>query len=273
MAKARHRQYIQKVRADLGMEPAWPPASHRRLGDVGVFRKGQFERKGTLKSLYGIDFTPRPIPLNRASYHSDSKGSVQIQLNAGIGADAGLLTADGSVLLKFARARSVLFHATGCRTEEIDDIEAIDSRMLALRRTGVWPDDQVVITEVTHAAFTTVLMSRRRGDRIALQATADPGVTGLDILAASGGLQWAGGSTAGLQVLSEGELTPLYRVRGVIPHWFKDAESGFLGEADDEVEKWSVDEVSSESFETDDVDDEEEDDEEEDDGGEDSDDD
>ncbi|PKT69590.1 hypothetical protein CW362_28670 [Streptomyces populi] len=254
MARARHRQYIRKVRADLGMEPAWPPASHRRLGDVGVFRKGHFERKGTLESLYGIGFAPRPIPHNRASYHSDSTGNVQVHLDTGLGVDAGPVAADGSVLLEFARARSVLFHATGCRTEEIEGIETVESRMLDLHRAGGWPDDQVVITEVTHAAFTTVLMSRRRRDRIALRAAADPGVTGLDMLAASGGLQWAGGSTAGIQLLSEGDLTPLYRVRGVIPHWFKEAEAGFLGGTKDEdaVEKWVVDEVSSESFEDED---------------------
>ncbi|MEV6194038.1 hypothetical protein AB0M19_16765 [Streptomyces sp. NPDC051920] len=241
------------MRADIGMEPAWPPASHRRLGDVGVFRKGRFERKGTLKSLYGIDFAPRPIPHNRSSYHSDSTGNVQVHLDTGLGADAGPVAADGSVLLEFARARSVLFHATGCRTEEIDGIEAVESGMLDLHRAGRWPDDQVVITEVTHAAFTTVLMSRKRRDRIALRATVDPGITGLDVLAASGGLQWAGGSTAGLQLLSEGELTPLYRVRGMIPHWFKEDEAGFLSPEKDEeaVEKWIVDEVSSESFETD----------------------
>ncbi|KAB1144960.1 hypothetical protein F7R91_19990 [Streptomyces luteolifulvus] len=258
MPNDRHRQYIRKVRADVGMEPAWPPSADRRLGDVGVFRKGHFERKGTLKTLFGIDIENRPSKKNITVFHGDSKGSVQIHLNTGIGAGAALVTADGSMVLEFGRANSVLFHAAGCRTEEIRNIDLVEKRMKELHADKKWPRDHVVVTEVTHAERTTAIMCSRRNGRIALRAAADPAATGLDLLTATGGLQWTGGAAASLQVLSEGRLTPLYRARGMIRHWFREDEPGFLDDIDDEAEdgteEWFVDYVSSEDFEADDYD-------------------
>ncbi|WNM31543.1 hypothetical protein RKE30_14560 [Streptomyces sp. Li-HN-5-11] len=261
MPDRRYKHYIEEVRAETGMEPAWPPSADRRLGDVGVFRKGIFERKGTLKTLFGIDFKSRPSRRNKTTYHGDSKGSVKVHLNMTIGADAALVTADGSMVVEFGRANAVLFRAAGCRTQEIEDIEAVEKRMVELHARKEWPRNHVVITEVTHAERTTVLMSVEGNDRVALRAGAAPGAGGLDLLTASGGLEWAGGTTASTQILSEGSLTPLYQARGMLWHPFRKAEPGFLdqptGDArgDDGVGpgQWYVDEVSSLDHDSDDA--------------------
>ncbi|MCM1974668.1 hypothetical protein [Streptomyces sp. G1] len=258
MSDSRYRKYIEHVRGDLAMEPSWPPSAVRELGDVGVFRKGHFERKGTLKTLFGLTVKPRPVRRSTTVFHGDSKGTVRVHHNSAIGAGAALVTAEGSLVLEFDKADSVLFHATGCRTREIDGIEDVERLMMELHDRGEWPRRQVVITEVTHAERTTAVMSRKRNDRMALRAAADPMVTGLDLLTASGGLQWAGGSAASLQVLSEGRLTPLYRARGVVRHLFRADEVGYLDDGDegepggDEAECY-VDEVSCLDF--DDLDD------------------
>ncbi|MER5195208.1 hypothetical protein ACWD3J_30450 [Streptomyces sp. NPDC002755] len=253
MPNDRPRKYIKAVRAATKMQPSWPPSEHRELGDVGVFRDGQFERKGTMQSLFGVEVIPRDAPDNNSSYHCDSNGSVQLLSHAAAGVTVAP-AADASVVLEFGRADAVLFRATGCRTEEIKNIEAVEARMLELHAQKKWPRDYVVVTEVTHASRTTALMSKNRKDRIELRASADPGISGLDLLTASGGLSWAGGSVAGLQLLSEGELTPLYRVRGMVRHLFRDDEPSYLGpdetedEQDESDTEWYVDEVSSAAF-------------------------
>ncbi|WUC48851.1 hypothetical protein OG266_10575 [Streptomyces sp. NBC_00554] len=244
------------MRAAIGMQPSWPPDAHRKLGDVGLFRNGQFERKGTFTTLYGVDIVPAPARKRRSSYHCDSNGTVQIHLDAAADAGGGPVTADASLVLEFGKAYAVLFHATGCWSEEIKNIEAVEAKMLELRADNKWKRDYVVVTEVTHAANTTVLMCKNRKDRVELKANADPGISGLDLLTASGGLRWTGGSMASLQLLSEGKLTPLYRVRGILRHWFRDDEPGYLDDAEpegDEAEaEWYVDEVSSQTFDGDD---------------------
>ncbi|WAZ25036.1 hypothetical protein STRCI_006499 [Streptomyces cinnabarinus] len=253
MPNGRYRKYIEHVRADLAMEPSWPPSADRRLGDVGVFRQGHFERKGTLETLFGLAVKPRPVKNRTTVYHGDSKGTVRVHHNSAIGAGAALVTADSSLVLEFDKADSVLFHATGCRTEEIDRIEAVEQLMKELHGKGEWPRKQVVITEVTHARRTTAVMCSKRNDRMSLRAAADPTVTGLDLLTASGGLQWTGGSAASLQVLSEGRLTPLYRARGMIRHLFRADEVGFLDDVEDvegDDAEWYVDDVSSLDFDT-----------------------
>ncbi|MGW7299376.1 hypothetical protein [Streptomyces sp. NPDC054829] len=254
MSNSRYRKYIEHVRDDLAMEPTWPPSAVRKLGDVGVLRKGHFERKGTLESLFGMTVKRRSAPRNTTVYHGDSKGTVRVHHNSSLGAGAALVNAAGSLVLEFGKAESVLFRAVGCRTEEIDGIEDVEQLMLERRSKGDWPHGQVVITEVTHAERTTIVMSSKRNDRMALRAAGDAAaVTGLDLLTASGGLQWAGGSAASLQVLSEGRLTPLYRARGVFRRWFGGDEVATLDDLDDVEESvdegdWYVDEVSGLDF-------------------------
>ncbi|MFJ2257144.1 hypothetical protein ACIOKD_02180 [Streptomyces sp. NPDC087844] len=252
MPKDRPRKYIKAVRGATRMQPSWPPSAHRELGDVGVFRNGQFERKGTMESLFGVEAIPRDVPGNSTSYHCDSDGNVRIHSHGTAGVAAGPVAADASLRLHFGKADAVLFHATGCWSEEIKNIESVEARMRKLSEEKKWPRGYVVVTEVTHAARTTVLMCRNSKEHVELRASADPGVSGLDLLTASGGLTWAGGSVASLQLLSEGELTPLYRVRGMVRHWFRDDEPGYLDEGTTEDEQgegeWYVDEVSSETF-------------------------
>lgn len=251
MTDGRYRKYIEHVRADLGMEPSWPPDAEHALGAVGRFRKGNFERRGTLKTLFGLHVKPRRVKEKTTVYSSDSKGTVQVHHNSAIGAGAALVNADGSVVLEFGKADSVFFRATGCKTHEIDRIDLVEKLMMERHRHGDWPRDQVVITEVTHATNTTAIMCSKRNDRIALRATAEAPVAGLDLLTASGGLQWAGGSVASLQVLSAGALTPLYRAKGMVRHLFRDDEPGFLDEVEegpDDGAEWYVDDVSSLEF-------------------------
>ncbi|MGV9452979.1 hypothetical protein [Streptomyces sp. NPDC003635] len=255
MTDGRYQKYIKHVRADVGMEPTWPPAAERVLGDVGRLRNGRFERRGTLETLFGLRVTPRPVKENSSVFRSDSKGTVQVHHNTAIGAGAALVAADGSVVLEFGKADSVFFQATGCRTEEIDRIDLVEELMAERHSKGDWPRGQVVITEVTHAASTTAIMCNRRNDRVALRAAADAPAAGLDLLTASGSLQWAGGSAASLQVVSEGELTPLYRAWGMVRHVFGDDEPSFLDkdtdtetdEEDQDVERYP-DQVSSLEF-------------------------
>jgi hypothetical protein len=258
MFKDHPKKYIKEVRKATGMQPSWPPAARRQLGDVGVFRSGEFERKGTLKTLFGLDITARKVKNSRWRHHCDSSGSVRIHLDGAVQAGVGPVAADGSLVLEFGKADAVLFHATGCWSEEIENIEVVEATMRDRAGRKEWPRGYTVVTEVTHAAHTTVLMCRNRKDRVELQASADPGVSGLDLLAASGGLRWTGGSVASLQLLSEGKLTPLYKVRGMLWHPFRDDEPGYLDEADVEGEgegegEWYVDEVSSETFDMDDA--------------------
>ncbi|WP_432097871.1 hypothetical protein [Streptomyces sp. WAC 04229] len=247
MSKQQGKKYIEEMRATISgrIQPSWPVFARPNLGDVGVLRDGEFERKGTFEELYGVRVASRPAPDSTSRFHCDSSGSVR--LHTTMGAGAGGVT-DASLALDFDRADAVLFHAIGCRSQEIENIHEVEARMKERHAQGLWPRNYVVVTEVTLAERTTVLMSDADGDRVELKAAAAPGLAGFDLLTSSLGVSWVGGTSTTLQILSEGDLVPLYRVRGMVRRLMRDAEPSFLGGKDAEPDvEWYADEVTSDT--------------------------
>ncbi|MFF3849854.1 hypothetical protein [Streptomyces sp. NPDC002328] len=245
------------MRKAFGFQPTWFPDSEVRLGDVGVFRRGQFERKASLEE-WGISWRSRVRPGASPLYEHRSEGAVDVSSAVSAAGGAPAVTAGGGIDVRFTKADAVLFRAADCWSEEIEDIGAVEAEMKARHRDKKWPRRHAVVTEVVHAGWTTVLISDSRTDSARLRATADASALGWDALTAKARLEWAGGSGVSTRFLSRGELTPLYRARGVLRRPFAGPVIRFMdepGPADAaQPGEAYVDDVDSESFHLDEED-------------------
>ncbi|MER5713913.1 hypothetical protein [Streptomyces sp. NPDC002132] len=249
------------MRRAFGFQATWFPDSEVRLGDIGVFRGGQFERKASLEE-WGIGWQPRVRPGASPLYEHRSEGAVDVSSAVTAAGGAPAVTGGGGIDVRFTRAGAVLFRAVDCWSEEIENIGEIEEEMKARRREKKWPARHAVVTEVVHAGWATVLISDSRTDSARLRTTADATALGWDALTARARLEWAGGSGVSTRILSRGELTPLYRARGVLRRPFGGPSVRFMDEPghgpEEAVQPGDayVGDVYSDMFDLDDEDDE-----------------
>ncbi|MFJ9736915.1 hypothetical protein [Streptomyces sp. NPDC101166] len=225
----KHKEYVRELRKAFGFQATWFPDSEVRLGDIGVFRDGQFERKASLEE-WGIGYQPRVRPGASPLYEHRSEGAVDVSSAVTAAGGAPAVTAGGGIDVRFTRADAVLFRAVDCWSEEIENIAEIEAEMKERHRKKKWPGRHAVVTEVVHAGWTTVLISDSRTDSARLRTTADATALGWDALTARARLEWTGGSGVSTRILSQGELTPLYRARGVLRRPFGGPSVRFMDE-------------------------------------------
>lgn len=215
MAKA-WEQYTKEMFEKFGYLANWTPGVPRELGDVGTIKDRLFSRVDSLKNL-GIDFAIREDKTEETQRHASS-GSVSFVFKA-----AGKAPAVGSVLteaeagftFEFKRNKSTFYEALGCVAPTIDDQVAMGQKILELYKQGKWNKDWVVITELIRAKSATVLISNSSSAKFELSAkgTFSGGVASPADVSAE--LQVAFSKDMMTSIVSQGDLTPLFKARAI----------------------------------------------------------
>ncbi len=191
--------YVKQLqtRLDQQLVAVYPPdAPDIRVGTIGRFVEGRFDRRGHLAELLGGEdgfceavALTKPNEPTSFSFHSD--GAVRLEPSAAV-------SVAGREMLKtklaFTGDRAVVASFTGVRERAVQSPRAFDTLLWRLYLDGELAGDEVVIALHRHAEWGTVLVNRKGG--VDLTVSADPSVVGPVL--SLGGLA-AGCAAAGIQ--------------------------------------------------------------------------
>lgn len=208
--------YTKEIRKTLGYSATWLPNTLVRLGDVGVLSEHGYRRVATAKEL-GLEFATRE-GRGRILIDHRSENSVDLRVNA-----TGKATLPGarsvevrpSIEVGFAGADAVLFQAGPTTILEIEDLNAIGERIMALYQQKKWLDDYVLITELVQAERTTVLVARGAGAKAVFSADAGVELGPASLIDAKVNLKLENARNIDTRIVSESGLTPLFRAFAV----------------------------------------------------------
>jgi hypothetical protein len=211
-----YEQYTRDVREALNYLATWLPNVHMSLGDVGRLRRDRFDRRSSLEQL-GLPFEARPSA-KPIDLQYTSGADVKISFNASAAAaNAGDILGPGSasITVEFSRANSVVFIATRCRVAHISDRDRVAHEILSRYRSGDWPADQVVVTELVTVDSATILISNSANARIDLTADSAIAPMTMSLADASSGLRATHSEGIATQIVANKGLTPLFLASGV----------------------------------------------------------
>jgi hypothetical protein len=136
-------------------------------------------------------------------------------------AGSALTTADAGVVVKFARAEAVAFEASGCQIEAIADLAKVGDQLIRRYQTGAWDSNLYVITEVVKADSATILISSGSSAAIELKAGGKLEAGGLSLADLNAQFSIASTASMGLEIVSQKNLSPLFKAWRVRPRFWK----------------------------------------------------
>lgn len=242
-----HARYTSELRERFGYSATWLPTVGVRLGDVGRLTGYAYESLGSLHD-YNVEFRARRESTRGTMSYVSAQG---VRVSSTSRADALALdpaAVSGVLSVSFAREGAVLLQAAGCVSEVIDGQRELEKEILRLHERDAWPKDLVVVTEVVHAARATILVSGGSNATIELRGAAD-----LVGLAAVGSrLEVVRSQDIATQIVAKGNLTPLFRAKGVRKRLLKQAEVVRRGGTGSRRSSFRLEEVDYEDFRDDD---------------------
>lgn len=211
--------YVREVSAGLGemLVPIYSPNSvDIRVGTVGRFDQGAFERRGHLAEVIGGDGewgerVPMAPPASPGTFVFASEGSVRLE-------PYGTVNIAGQDLLKarlcFTRDRAVVVSFAGVVEQAVLSPRAFDDLLWKLYLDGDLHQDEVVIWVLRRAASGTVLVNRKGG--VDVEISADPALVAgvISFEGLSLGVKFGAGSSASYQY-SGPDLTVAAKVKGL----------------------------------------------------------
>jgi hypothetical protein len=149
------RRYIEELRGELGFYPMWMPGDPIALGTFGTFERGVLRKEGRLGDL-GIDFAVE-TPATKSSFKKQR--GMRFGVSSSASAEAGVIDASAGVTVSVDSAYSWAFGAVGARKTEIADVLQVQTAVLAARRTGLWKDEYLLVSEVYEVDTLNVLIA------------------------------------------------------------------------------------------------------------------
>ena len=217
-------RYTDEIRTQLKRFANWEPGAPLALGDYGELRGSRFHRLGNVAAL-GVEFDVLEDPTSKHVSYA-SKGAVDF--SSEIGADADVPTvAKGKATLEisFKAENAILFNAAGVRYDSMADHGTLGRQLLGLYAAGTWDPRHSVITELSRAGSTTVIISSGSSASILLVAEADAPT--LDLADASVRFAPTLERNIGYKTIAEEGMIPLFGLSRVRPNtlfWWRQPE-------------------------------------------------
>jgi len=221
--------YIKQLRTrfDSSFVPLFPPdRADIRVGTIGRFVDGAFERRGHLEDILGgEDAFKLEVPLatpsepSTFSFHSASSVQLEPSVDVSIGG-VNVVTAR----LSFTGNRAAVASFAGVVEQTVKSPKAFDELLWRLHLEGELASDDVVVWLHRRAASGTVLANRKGG--ISVEVMADPAVVGA-ILTFEGlgvGVRFGGGSQASWQT-SGTALAVVVKTKGLKGEYASEIEN------------------------------------------------
>ncbi|HKD04913.1 MAG TPA: hypothetical protein VKB79_03330 [Bryobacteraceae bacterium] len=198
--------YIKGIRAKFSYWATWLPSADVRIGDIGIFRGGYFQRQTSLKEL-GVMFSDRqshaPLDFRHASQSSVSTAN---HASANPIALPEVPIGHASLDIHFNSSGSFIFHAQGCIVHEIENLGPVGNQLVNLIQSNQWQHSWTLVVSTVKAESATILISNSGDSKMQLSAATSGVVSNLADI------------DAGLQIRSQaGDITHFVAVRGLSP--------------------------------------------------------
>ena len=208
-----HQLYTKQIYDNLKYRPTWLPGKPISLGSVGPIKDGTFDPITSLDNL-NLPFEVI-LDFERDSIDYSSKTGVSIILKGAGDANPKfevVASACAGALVEFTRIGGVVLQLRGVAHHRIANQPALYKQLLrsvVIGNEDDWQRDWVVITEVVHAEYATIIISDSANSKLELKASGSLLPTSL--VDVSAGFIDARVSDVSVKVIAETGLTPLYR--------------------------------------------------------------
>lgn len=208
--------YTTEIRANLKRFATWEPGVPMRLGDYGELHGSRFVRLGNIMDPHlEVSFSRRNDSSNSHVSYS-SAGAVSVDFGVEGTVDGGPIAAGRVGLrIRFGREHAVFLNAANVRYHSIADQSDLERQLLELFAQRRWKAGHVVVTEISGAASTTVIVAAGRSGEIVLEAEAD--APQIDFADASVQLAVRSENAIGYKAITEDSLTPLLTLSRIRP--------------------------------------------------------
>jgi hypothetical protein len=243
MMASPHKQYTKELYNQFTYLAMWLPSVPIKLGDVGIFNKGRFERITRLRNL-GLSFEIRQDKTpSQVSYATEGAVSLSFKAEGEAPPPVSQLTAaQAGFLIEMTRANATLFQALETYSPSIEDQVTLGKQILELYKTGEWDLKYFVVTEILEARSATILISSSVNARVELSATGkiNPGM--IDLADIHAGLRLEHSRNMNTQIIATAGLTPLFKARSVKKRFglgnafFRDSEFELSGLTPEDID-------------------------------------
>lgn len=168
--------YAATVRHQLEYFAVWEPGALLEIGDYGYLEGDIFKQKGNIRDL-GIDWRERANP-NESHKKFTSENDTKLDFGVGGQVTGGI--AKASLKIQFGKEKSVFFNATGCTSVSIDNKDSAGEQLIALRKSGRWEREYVVVVEKVTAKNAQIIISQSGQAEITLEADS-PAIQQIDL--------------------------------------------------------------------------------------------
>ena len=218
--------YAREVKDNLEVVYAtFPITEGYKLGDFGLLKDDLFTRLGNV-SQFGIDFGVRQ-GATESTVKFVSASGVSVMFHGKVDAGPGGVPVNASVDISFSEQSAVFFNAAGCTADAIENQIQLGEQILQLNRDGKWQQQFAVITTLVKAKSSTIVMSSSSDASITIQATSSA-VQSIDLDDASIQLSVTAFKDLAIEIVTEGDLTPMLGLSGIHGGIFSDDSFGPL---------------------------------------------
>lgn len=215
------RVYSRAVHEETAWWGTFPPILPLQVGDYLDFESsGSIVRLGSTYDWPGWRASLPDETVNLDGSETYSYGATRNRVaSAGAGASAGGVALTAGVQLDFTHEAGFVLDYVGAKWQRYRNVDAAKEWVLGLAKTGQWPADQVLVTEVLVADSATVVASRERASGVKLEVGVEiPSTAPINL--ADPELKLTASTTSGAAIVSLcASSTPLYHCVRVSKDW------------------------------------------------------
>lgn len=208
--------YLEHMFKNTGYRANWLPDRPLRIGDIGKLEDGLFTLYTTLEQQQ----IPHTVRESNSELDLDysSKNSVSIETDVAAGNAlnvAPTASVNGKVVISFNDSNGVVFQMTGAKKNVIENLADVENAVLSRFKSGSWPKDWVVISELVITDHATIIISTSNNNRIELGCDAQIGFAQSKLADPKLNLKLVSERGSSTKIFGANNLTPFYQVKGV----------------------------------------------------------
>lgn len=225
---------IKSIQKETDLRLILPLGLNLRIGDVvSVGSDGGFTLEGTADSLLGLSPTMREgFNDGKVNFTTQSHAGIELRFRAAGEASTlfeELPKAKAGADIVFKIADAWVMAVTGRSVATISDTAEFRERILFAYDRNVWNPDWVLVNSIGTVDRITLLASRVKDTKVALEFAADVDVQGAAELSLTAGAKIVCFNTALTQCISTKPTTPFCSGIRVIDKIFSNRKTGTLG--------------------------------------------
>lgn len=212
-----YKYYLKHMHKAAGYRATWDPATILHIGDIVKLESdGTTTKYSTLADVgIGLKISSNET---RSSLDYTSHDKVDITTKAAgklPSPGSGLNKADAGFTFNFKSADGVVFQIRNYKTNQIDNLAAIQAEILEKYESGEFDEDWLIVNKLIEAETATIIISNSSNAALDLKANASVDAAGLKLTDASLQFSVAREQGSTMKYITQSDITPLYQVMGV----------------------------------------------------------